>query len=83
MFGVSAVVSRGRQVDDETVVADSRRDPECLAAIYDAYFTQVHAYVAARLGSASADDLAAETFLVAFRQRAAFGTQLIIQPAND
>jgi RNA polymerase sigma factor (sigma-70 family) len=73
MFGVSAAVSRGgRHVDDETLVADFRRDPECFAAVYDAYFRQIHGYVAARLGSAAADDLAAETFLVAFRKRAAF-----------
>jgi RNA polymerase sigma factor (sigma-70 family) len=59
-------------VDDETVLADLRGDPECFTAVYDAYFKQIHGYVAARLGSAAADDLAAETFLVAFRKRAAF-----------
>jgi RNA polymerase sigma-70 factor (ECF subfamily) len=32
----------------------------------------VHSYVARRLGSDVADDLAAETFLIAFRQRARF-----------
>jgi RNA polymerase sigma factor (sigma-70 family) len=70
MCGVSAVV--GRPVHDETVRADFRADPECFTAVYDAYFKQIHGYVAARLGSSAADDLAAETFLVAFRKRAAF-----------
>jgi RNA polymerase sigma factor (sigma-70 family) len=73
MFGVGAAVSRGgHQVDDETVLAAFRGDPECFVAVYDAYFKQIHGYVAARLGSAAADDLAAETFVVAFRKRAAF-----------
>ena len=73
MFGVSAAVSSGgRPVGDEAVLADFRGDPECFASVYDAYFKQIHGYVAARLGSAAADDLAAETFLVAFRKRAAF-----------
>lgn len=73
MFGVSAALSRGgRPVDDETVLANFQGDPECFAAVYDAYFRQIHRYVAARLGLAAADDLAAETFLVAYRKRAAF-----------
>jgi RNA polymerase sigma factor (sigma-70 family) len=70
MCGVRALV--GGPADDETVLADFRADPECFTAVYDAYFKQIHGYVAARLGSAAADDLAAETFLVAFRKRAAF-----------
>lgn len=76
MSGVSAAAGPGGRlvddVDDEAMVAAFRRDPECFAAVYDAYFRQIHQYVAARLGSASADELAAETFLVAFRKRAAF-----------
>jgi RNA polymerase sigma factor (sigma-70 family) len=70
MCGVTAVV--GRLVDDEAVRADFQADPEWFTAVYDAYFEQIHGYVAARLGSSAADDLAAETFLVAFRKRAAF-----------
>jgi len=70
---MSAAVSRGgRPVDDEAGPADFRGDPEGFASVYDAYFKQIHGYVAARLGPAAADDLAAETFLVAFRKRAAF-----------
>jgi RNA polymerase sigma factor (sigma-70 family) len=72
MFSVSAAGRGDRQVDGETVLADFRRNPECFAAVFDAYFKQIYGYVAARLGSAAADDLAAETFLVAFRKRASF-----------
>ena len=73
MCGVSAALSRGgRPVDDGAVLPTFQGDPECFAAVYDAYFRQIHGYVAARLGWAAADDLAAETFLVAYRKRAAF-----------
>ncbi len=72
-FGVSAAASgRGPQADDESVIADSRLDPERFSVLFDRYFGQIHRYVAARLGSAAADDLAAETFLVAFGKRGTF-----------
>jgi RNA polymerase sigma factor (sigma-70 family) len=54
------------------VIADSRRDPERFSVLFDRYFGPIHRYVAARLGPAAADDLAAETFLVAFRKRGSF-----------
>jgi RNA polymerase sigma factor (sigma-70 family) len=63
---------RGPMVDDQSVLADSRLDPERFSVLFDRYFGQIHRYVAARLGPAAADDLAAETFLVAFRKRGTF-----------
>jgi len=62
------VVSRGGR----DTAADFRRDPEQFVALYDTWFASVHRYVAARLGAAAADDLTAETFLVAFRKRDTF-----------
>ena len=64
------------QLDDAVVVARSLRDPDRFAAIYDRYFAEVHRYVAGRLGRDVADDLAAETFLVAFRKRERFDPAL-------
>jgi RNA polymerase sigma-70 factor (ECF subfamily) len=58
--------------DDAAVVARSVREPDQFAAIYDRYFREVYRYVAGRLGRGVADDLAAETFLVAFRKRDRF-----------
>ncbi|MBA9002442.1 RNA polymerase sigma factor [Thermomonospora cellulosilytica] len=55
--------------------ADLRRslhEPERFTAIYDRYFTAVYKYVAGRLGPQAADDLAAETFLIAFHKRGTF-----------
>jgi RNA polymerase sigma-70 factor (ECF subfamily) len=54
---------------DADVISASWDEPERFAAIFDAYFADVHRYVERRLGRDTADDLAAETFLVAFRQR--------------
>jgi RNA polymerase sigma-70 factor (ECF subfamily) len=58
--------------DDVVVIARSVSEPDRFAAIYDRYFGEVYRYVAGRLGRDVADDLAAETFLVAFRKRHRF-----------
>jgi RNA polymerase sigma factor (sigma-70 family) len=54
---------------DAAVIVASRDDPERFSAIFDRYFTEIHRYVASRLGDAPADDVAAETFLTAFALR--------------
>jgi RNA polymerase sigma factor (sigma-70 family) len=53
-------------------LASSLRDPERFGIIFDRYFTEIHRYIARRLGLDAADDLAAETFLTAFRKRRRF-----------
>ena len=60
------------RLDDSVVLARSVREPDRFAAIYDRYFGEVYRYVSGRLGRDVADDLAAETFLVAFRTRDRF-----------
>jgi RNA polymerase sigma-70 factor (ECF subfamily) len=47
-------------------------DEDEWTAVFDAHYAAVHRYVARRAGRAVADDLAAETFLVAFRERDRF-----------
>ncbi|MFF0270871.1 CU044_5270 family protein [Kribbella sp. NPDC004536] len=58
--------------EDARALEASAHDPERFSAVFDKYFDQVHGYVARRLGPDVADDLAAETFLIAFRQRERF-----------
>ncbi|MFK4088429.1 RNA polymerase sigma factor [Kribbella sp. NPDC020789] len=58
--------------EDGRVVEDSVTDSELFTTIFDRYFEQVHSYLVRRVGPDIADDLAAETFFVAFRQRARF-----------
>jgi RNA polymerase sigma factor (sigma-70 family) len=61
--------------DDARVLEASAREPDRFTLIFDRYFPQVHSYVARRLGTDIADDLASETFLIAFRQRARFDSR--------
>ncbi len=56
-------------VRDAAVIRESQDAPERFGAIFDAYFAEIHAYVARRIGPEHASDLAAETFLAAFRKR--------------
>jgi len=66
----SAVVARpAREAGDATASDRSMRDPDQFAAIYERHFVEIHRYLAGRLGSDVADDLAAEAFLIAFRKR--------------
>ena len=67
-----AAVPDAAMDEDGRVLEASVREPDRFTVIFDRYFGQVHAYVARRLGTDIADDLAAETFLIAFRQRERF-----------
>src|ERR1700749_5070091 len=60
------------QPDDAGLIAESCRVPERFGAVFDRHATAIHGYIARRLGRDAADDLVAETFLVAFRQRASY-----------
>jgi RNA polymerase sigma factor (sigma-70 family) len=61
---------------DEAVLAESLSSPETFGELYSRYFGEVYRYLAGRLGPDAADDLAAETFLAAFRRRATFDPAL-------
>ncbi|MDG4865573.1 RNA polymerase sigma factor [Streptomyces sp. T-3] len=54
---------------DAEVVRRSLELPETFALLYDRYAPDIHRYATRRLGEGSADDLTAETFLIAFRSR--------------
>jgi RNA polymerase sigma factor (sigma-70 family) len=60
---------RGSRTDAE-LIERSRREPERFAEVFDRYYAAIHGYVSRRLGSSSlADDVASETFLIAFHRR--------------
>jgi RNA polymerase sigma factor (sigma-70 family) len=61
---------------DEAVLAESLSCPETFGELYTRYFGEVYRYMAGRLGPDAADDLAAETFLAAFRRRSTFDPAL-------
>ncbi|MEV4889009.1 RNA polymerase sigma factor [Nonomuraea sp. NPDC055795] len=47
-------------------------DPERFATVFDAHYEEIRRYVGRRLDLDIAEDLAAETFLIAFRRRDSF-----------
>ena len=52
--------------------AGPRPAPACITDAYERHFAEIHRYVAARLGRDVADDIAADTFLVALRKQSGF-----------
>jgi RNA polymerase sigma-70 factor (ECF subfamily) len=68
-------VTRGSaEPSDADIITAAQRDPERFADLFDRHYRDIHRYVDRRLGADAADDIAAETFLIAFRRRAVFDT---------
>ena len=61
---------------DAATLLASRADPDVFAVLFDRYFAELRHYAASRLGGERGDDVAAETFLVAFRTRERFRTDV-------
>jgi RNA polymerase sigma factor (sigma-70 family) len=57
---------------DAQIISMSNVDPDRFGEIFDRHFPAIHRYVHRRVGRALADDLASETFSVAFRSRSRF-----------
>jgi RNA polymerase sigma factor (sigma-70 family) len=64
----------GLQPSDGELIERSLAEPEVFAVLFDRYAADIHRYAARRLGASTADDLVAETFLVAFRRRGSYDT---------
>ncbi len=56
--------------DDAEIISRSLADPEQFAVLFRRHAPVIQRYVTRRIGMGAADDVVAETFLVAFRQRA-------------
>ena len=54
---------------DAAAIAASLRDAEAFTEIFERHFHAIHRYLARRIGSDMADELAAEAFAVAFGKR--------------
>ena len=67
-----AAVMRAVTQTDAAVIERSWHEPDLFAAVFDRYYAEIHAYVTRRLGRSLADDLASETFLIAFDRRRRF-----------
>jgi RNA polymerase sigma-70 factor (ECF subfamily) len=55
--------------DDAQVIARSRREPEAFSLLFRKHAPRVRRYVTRRVGPDAAEDVVAETFLMAFRLR--------------
>ncbi len=53
-------------------MSDVDIDADTFDAVFEAHFRSIHRFLSRRVGSALADDLAAETFAAAYRGRASF-----------
>jgi RNA polymerase sigma-70 factor (ECF subfamily) len=54
---------------DAEVIRAAASDAEAFGQIFDRHANEIHRYLARRVGGSLADDLTAETFLIAFRGR--------------
>jgi RNA polymerase sigma-70 factor (ECF subfamily) len=59
-------------VSDADLIAASLSDPDQFGAVFERHFEPIHRYLARRVGSALADDLAARVFTIAFERRQKF-----------
>lgn len=64
------------RADAESPVNDRIETSRTFEAAFESHFGAIHRFLARRVGSALADDLAAETFVVAFRKRGSFDPSL-------
>ncbi|KAB2345192.1 RNA polymerase sigma factor [Actinomadura rudentiformis] len=62
----------GERVSDTELVDRFLRNPESFTAVHERYFRDIYRYVAGRLDVQEAEDLAAETFCIAFEDRDRF-----------
>ncbi|MET8446773.1 RNA polymerase sigma factor [Streptomyces sp. NPDC005209] len=65
----SATAADASDGSDGSVIERSWRTPDVFAVIFDRHADDIHRYIARRLGSDTADDLMAETFVIAFQRR--------------
>jgi RNA polymerase sigma factor (sigma-70 family) len=59
-------------VDDSHVIGWSRTDPDAFAELFHRHSGEIGRYVTRRVGPGIAEDIVAETFLVAFRRRGSY-----------
>lgn len=63
---VTRDVCTAAEETDAEIISRMHGDPAVFDAIFDRYYPAIHGYATRRLGRDLADDVAAETFLVAF-----------------
>lgn len=62
----------GHPISDGEMIARSLADSRAFGVVFERHFAAIHGYLRRRLDRQLADELAAQTFLVAFDRRASF-----------
>ncbi|HEX6469454.1 MAG TPA: RNA polymerase sigma factor [Streptosporangiaceae bacterium] len=76
-----AAEREGGGAADADVIDRSLRDPDAFTELFHRHSGEIGRYVIRRIGPGPAEDVVAETFLVAFRRRAAYqGTRADARP---
>ncbi len=70
------VPTASRLSEDGAAIARSLHQPEAFANVFDRHYAFVHRYVARRAGRDRADDVASQTFTVAFAHRGRYRDDL-------
>ena len=68
----SELVRKTSDVSDAEVIESSLLDPGAFAAIFDRHFGAIFRFLCGRIGRQLAEDLASETFVVAFGRRRSY-----------
>ncbi len=76
MYPVMRLLSARRLSEDGTAIALSLKRPEAFTVVFDRHFIAVHRYLARRTDRDQADDLASQTFTVAFANRGRYRDEL-------
>jgi RNA polymerase sigma-70 factor (ECF subfamily) len=61
--------SAREDLTDAQAIARSLAEPDAFVVVFERHFSLIHRYVRVRAGETDADDLAAQTFEIAFRRR--------------
>jgi RNA polymerase sigma factor (sigma-70 family) len=72
---VSATAEERPTETDAWAIEKSLADPAAFVSVFERHFALLHRYLQVRAGESSADDLAAQTFEIAFRRRADYDTK--------
>lgn len=70
--GLRTIEDMGPPLPDNAAIAASIISPADFAQVFDRHFDVVHSYIRKRVGMSLADDLASQTFLIAFDSRARY-----------
>jgi RNA polymerase sigma-70 factor (ECF subfamily) len=66
---LAGVGSAARRDADAVLIEQSWREPDRFARVFDRHHAEIHGFASRRIGASLADDVAAETFLIAFDRR--------------